>query len=545
MQYIQPLIDSRLFPLLTAREQERTKLLVVTDAEMRSPNKADVIKVAHRFIYEYLRGKSPDTPRDIFTRESFDGESSLVSTEHIKQDNFEIWAARLSEPDAMVAGRSWQVELTTGKISSGYQFGSRLSCFSRNFDFEFDPAVPRVYRQLASQGILHGDGVKLTDAPVDIASEAEVEWLVALINNPRRWRNIIAVAVDERGNSSIDPFSLAYRLCGTAHVVRIFPFASFCLSDLIEKYFSVFDFGVRIYRPTAKLYEDDIHRHPLFTKQHISRVDAERLQTNIALDSFRASVERNLQRQAIPTFAQLRSANATFRLSEARGQGEGSNSLEVQLEAALVAKRASEIQAEESLALAVQEETERVAAEAERDQERGRSAAMSARIRALEERLQSIKSTSQMSKRPESYEEVASWIQSEFAGRIQLCGKALRGLRDSKYEDIGLVCDAIELLATSYVDSKRGTQSAWHHFEVEIARWGIDFSKSISNTRAGEQGDEYFVSYRGRKQFLEWHLKKGNSRDPRRDLRIYFFWDEEDEEIVLGYLTGHLDNRLT
>ena len=170
---------------------------------------------------------------------------------------------------------------------------------------------------------------------------------------------------------------------------------------------------------------------------------------------------------------------------------------------------------------------------------------MGARIRALEDQLRSAKEGLQTSKRPSSYQEVAAWIQSEFAGRIQLCGKALRGLREAKYENFELVCDIIELLATLYVDSKRGTESAWHKFEEEIIRWGVDFSKSISGTRAGEQGDEYFVTYRGRRRFLEWHLKKGNSRDPRRDLRIYFFWDEEDEEIVLGYLPGHLDNRLT
>lgn len=40
-------------------------------------------------------------------------------------------------------------------------------------------------------------------------------------------------------------------------------------------------------------------------------------------------------------------------------------------------------------------------------------------------------------------------------------------------------------------------------------------------------------------------LEKGPSRNAARNLRIYFFWDEEDAEIVVGYLPGHLDNRLT
>jgi hypothetical protein len=228
-------------PLLSRNDKERTKLLVVTDAEMRSSNNIDVVQVAHRYIYEYFRTKGFDIPNDIFAKESFDSESGIVSAERINQDNFEMWAGRLSEPDSTIAGRSWHLELTTGKISSGYRFGSRLSCFSRNLDFEFDPAVPRVYRQLASQGILYGDGVKLSASPTDVAGEDDVDWLLALINNPRRWRNVVALAVDEAGQSSVDAFALANRLCGAAHVVRIFPTASFLLSDAIEKYLSVFD----------------------------------------------------------------------------------------------------------------------------------------------------------------------------------------------------------------------------------------------------------------------------------------------------------------
>ncbi|WP_316229631.1 hypothetical protein [Bradyrhizobium sp. SZCCHNR1070] len=530
--------------MLAGSEKERTKLLVVTDAEMRSST-ANVLQVAHRFIFDYVRSKFPDTPQDLFTRESYDSEAGLIFFEHIQHSNFEMWATRLSEPDSTVPGRSWHLEITTASTVSGYRFGSRLSCFSRNLDFEFDPAVPRVYRRLASKGILHGDGTKLTDSPIDISNDDDVDWLLALINNPHRWRNIIAIAVDEHGRSAIDAFVLSDRLCGTAHVVRIFPHASFALSEKIERYLSVFDYGIRIYRATVNIEEDEIHRHPLFTKQHIFRVDTDRLLKTISLDAFRASVERNLQRQAIPTFAQIRSVNATFRLENAREFGKNDSSLEEQLNAALTAKRASELQAEESLALAVQEETERVQAEAERDQERGRSAAMSARIRVLEEQLKSLQNSTQISNRPKTYEEMIDWIQSEFAGRLQLCGKAQRGLRNSKFDDIDLVCDVLELLATSYVDSKRGVESAWHNFDDEIKRWGIEFSKSISDSRAGQEGDEYFVKYRGQRRFLEWHLKRGNSRDPRRDLRIYFFWDEEDEEIVLGYLTGHLDNRLT
>jgi hypothetical protein len=126
-------------PLLSRNDKERTKLLVVTDAEMRSSNEIDVVQIAHRFIYEYLRTKASDIPNDIFTRESFDSESGIISAERIKQDNFEMWAARLSEPDSTIAGRSWHLELTTGKISSGYRFGISGSRAGEQGDEYFVP----------------------------------------------------------------------------------------------------------------------------------------------------------------------------------------------------------------------------------------------------------------------------------------------------------------------------------------------------------------------------------------------------------------------
>jgi hypothetical protein len=101
------------------------------------------------------------------------------------------------------------------------------------------------------------------------------------------------------------------------------------------------------------------------------------------------------------------------------------------------------------------------------------------------------------------------------------------------------------MIAIHYANGKRGNREAWDRFQDGIKHCGVEYSRSISETRAGEQGEEYFVRYKGRREFLEWHLKKGNSRDTRRDLRIYFFWDEEDEEAIIGYLPSHLDTRIT
>jgi hypothetical protein len=69
--------------------------------------------------------------------------------------------------------------------------------------------------------------------------------------------------------------------------------------------------------------------------------------------------------------------------------------------------------------------------------------------------------------------------------------------------------------------------------------------KSVQTEVLGEQGDEYLTQHNGRKRELDRHLKKGNSRDARYCFRLYFFWDEDNEQVVVGWLTSHLGTRLT
>jgi hypothetical protein len=73
----------------------------------------------------------------------------------------------------------------------------------------------------------------------------------------------------------------------------------------------------------------------------------------------------------------------------------------------------------------------------------------------------------------------------------------------------------------------------------------MQYGPSMGKSRAAEQGDTYFVEWRGKRRFLENHLKKGVAKDERHTLRIYFFWDEENQVVVVGSLPGHLQTRAT
>ena len=83
---------------------------------------------------------------------------------------------------------------------------------------------------------------------------------------------------------------------------------------------------------------------------------------------------------------------------------------------------------------------------------------------------------------------------------------------------------------------------------AKLQELGLELAPSISSSRAGEAGDEYYVTYplEGEtKRMLEQHLRKGSGREERFCLRIYFFWDKDSKKVIIGWLPSHLDTRAT
>ena len=530
--------------MLSSAAKEQSRLSVILAADVRSREPSTALSQVQESVFKYLLSKVPNCPNDLFTRQSYDDDAAMLSSEIVETETLKIWAARFNEPDRDVAARSWSTEILIAQVEAGITFGSRLICSSRKLDFSFAPAVPRIYKDLAQQNLLYADGARLSRWATDVSSDDEVDWLVTLINNKRRSRDIIVISCDQDGVCFLNPALFSNRLTAVAHVVRIFPTASFRLSEKIGRHLSVFDTGVRVYKPTDHVEIDEPARHPLYTRRRLQTIDSETAQLTISHDAFRTSVESGLRKNAVPSFVQIRSESARFKLSvlqNSLGRSDELSRLKSEKDLADAAKRAAEANAQEAWDFAMQEDQARRAAQEERDQERARALAMSARIKILEERLQAPIPLAC----PENYEDVPDWVNAAFAGRMILSPRAVRGLREAVYENNQLVCDLLTLLATKYVDGRRGNHIAWQEFEEGLRNRGVQLSRSISETRAGEQGDEYYLVRRDQKQLLEWHLKKGTSRNPAWDLRIYFLWDAEDEEVVIGWLPSHLDNRLT
>lgn len=144
---------------------------------------------------------------------------------------------------------------------------------------------------------------------------------------------------------------------------------------------------------------------------------------------------------------------------------------------------------------------------------------------------------------PSDLSGIAVWS-AQHSDRITVMSRALYGAKKSIYQDPPAVYAALELLAGPYRDHRMGIIDK-DAFNAAMAAAGLQLAGSVGASVAGEQGDAYFVHWRGRKRFLDMHLLKGGGRDERYCLRVYFFWDDETQQPIVGWLPSHLSNSLS
>ena len=79
----------------------------------------------------------------------------------------------------------------------------------------------------------------------------------------------------------------------------------------------------------------------------------------------------------------------------------------------------------------------------------------------------------------------------------------------------------------------------------EDALAALQLEESATGEGSRSDSDQYTVQYGGRRKSLDRHLKKGVTHDPRYCFRLYFFWDDEAQVAVVGWMPSHLDNSMT
>ncbi len=518
---------------------------------LRGPDKIGAFETVRGVILKFAERRAGGAlPREALEGKSFSTDDVGVRRiEGVAIDNPRYWTLRFDDDDRTVAGRSWVIETALAEQHGDgpVLFGLRLQCIARGDNPLYDRSIPAFARDVIAACDARLDGRKVTLTPWVIDTEDEVEQLVELLRLENRTADVVVLSLPEHSNDRSDELissdSLARDLAGAAHVVVISGPAAFQLSDRVGREFSVFHQAVRTYRPGFDPDTEAPFAHPLGLAERILNWEGgpDGYRRFISSEVLRRTVEGSDALKRLPSFAEAKRIAAELRRRSAKQSGSSNDEL--------LALAEDEIaQLKNDLASQGQESSELLGvAEAEREAAEAVVQRLQGTLYHLQQRLQSLETDrgeATDTPIPNDLAELEQWAATHLAGTVELHNRALRGAKESEYEDVSVIYQALLLLRDYYAPMRRqGGPELKQAFDQRCQELGIEEQQSFSGNRAGEQGDTYFIRMGHRRAELDRHLKKGNSREPRYCFRLYFFWDDTTSQVVVGWLPSHLSTR--
>lgn len=512
---------------------------------------------ASDIIFEWARKKFSRIFRQMpFQKTSFADKRDGNEVGIIYRSEKGLFVFRCAHPDARIPGRMWITDVDLRKVNTEYFFAVRLSVTSLQSCTEDVPFSRPAFVGEIIDNIGISDVIRLSSDPHQISTKEDVESFVELLaNESRRMPIVLLTQCHQVEDGAFDGYMfnaslLAKDLSGVAHVFCIEGDSNEYLTQTIGKTWSAFNGAVRTYYPNLSFEESDCFQHPLLTQQSI------RLRNSIATDApnfCMYQIEDYVKNYALTQRIQWEEGKIDFYLSCYQKQLSEERAASTQSRHQLIFSYEEQLkqlqkQSDENFALADSYAKDLEACQEENSQQRKLISQLKAQITTLRFQLQNATGDSMKENVPDAgtYSEINDWISKYYPDRIYLHPRAIRSLKTAVYEDPKLVYKCLKLLATAYYDYQTGviTYSAFSDMCKEVDP-ALDERGAITDTAAGMQGDTYYVQYHGKKRKLERHLAKGSNKDCRYCLRIYFFWDDQEQMVVVGDLPHHLDTSAT
>jgi hypothetical protein len=131
---------------------------------------------------------------------------------------------------------------------------------------------------------------------------------------------------------------------------------------------------------------------------------------------------------------------------------------------------------------------------------------------------------------PGSWAEFADWCDQYLVGRVLLSPRARQEVKAPLFKDVAQAARCLLWLANEYRERRLNGGNGDLRVPVE---------SGIRNERCG--ADAFPFEWQGSRRDVEWHIKNGgNTRDPARCLRIYYFWDEASRQAVIASMPAHI-----
>lgn len=467
-----------------------------------------------------------------------------------------LWAIRFKFTSK--DGTLWYYDIALVREDDRLIFGMKI-------DTAFGADVKALQANLPLVGSLLGCGLLAQGRPVTanlwlVNTPEDVPELVALLEAPYRSLPVIVISAVNRNAWRFTPTApgylvnasyLADKVKGYAIVAQISFQAAFALTEAVGKSWSVYDGACRTYFPKIDFDNGSPAHHPGNFKDKIwfwnyEGLRGERGYTAFLIDTaHRVASTSRTDWSGLYFVPDARILAAELELAHAAHLANApERELAMQNHIAALQRKLQTAEDENADWLS---ELEKATEEAEYYKQE--NATLRLRLDALRAHLirQNGESPDAEIPIPDNYKVMGEWGKEHLAGRLVLLPRAERAASKAEYAEVEMVYRALLILANEYRDSRMGTGTD-KAFRDALAQYGMDFSGSIDKGRAGQEGDAYYVNYpigSSQRVFLQFHLERGNRHENRYCMRIYFFWDDDTNQVVVGWLPSHLSNRIS
>ena len=514
---------------------------------------ARIIGLVLPFVAKSLYTKLPPEAAE---RRSFEIQDGDRLCECIAVPERMLWAIRFKF--ASKDGTAWYYDLALVREDDRLIFGMKI-------DTAFGADVKALQANLPLVESLLGCGLLAQGRPVtanlwQVNTPEDVAELLALLEDPRRSLPVIAVSAVNWKAWRFTPHApgylvnasyLADRVKGYAIVAQITFRGAYALTDAVGKTWSIFDGACRTYFPKVDFDNGSPAHHPFNLKDKIWFWEYEGERGERGFTSYLINTAHRVASTSRTDWSGLyfvpdaRILAAELEMAHAAHLANApERELAMRNHIAALQRKLQTAEDENADWLG---ELEKATEQAEYLQQE--NAALRLQLDALRAHLirQSGESPDKEIPIPNNYKVMGEWVKEHLAGRLVLLPRAERAASKAEYTEVGMVYRALLILANEYRDSRMGTGTD-KAFRDALAQYGMDFSGSIDKCRAGQEGEAYYVNYpigTAQRAFLQFHIVRGTAHENRYCMRIYFFWDEDTNQVVVGWLPSHLSNRIS
>ena len=509
-----------------------------------------LIAIVLRFTGKTLKVAIPPEAEKHLSFELSDDE---MSCECVSVPERLLWAIRFDYPGK--ENLTWFYDITMIREDDDLLFGLKIEVSLKTDPRPLQSDLSLVKALLDSNLLVQGKPIADNIWPVRTAEE--VDDLIALLIEKNRTLPVLVVSELNRINRNqrsfmVDANYLAKQVKGFAIVVRLMFKATFPFSERIGRPWAVFDGACRTYYPKVDFENGVPVHHPSTLKDQIKYwVSPDGKRGPDAFTSFLIEVAYQAASRSRTDW------NGLYFVPDARILASEIEMAHAQHEAnAPERERAMQkhIEALQKKLLSAEADNVDWLEEAEKASEiaeyyKQQNADLRMRLDAMRAHLH--QHNDEMPDKdvpiPDKYDEMETWVRTYLAGQLILHPRAERAVGKAEYEDVRLVYKALLALANEYRDSRIGVGTD-EAFKAALADLGVEFAGAIDKARAGQEGEAYYVNYpigTTSRAFLEYHLTKGTRHEDRYCLRIYFFWDDNTNQVVVGWLPSHLNNRIS